>query len=143
MGTYLSLLVRKRPREDGSDDASSAAGCSASHAASLPPSSLSHLLRSLRYRCASPSRIGSEVCRSVAEDEATRRTYGCHAHVYETDTVDGSHGVALAWRVDEFASPLSALSLLSLCRVANSCRKKTLVTTPKGEAVVLAYAAAL
>ncbi|CBZ29026.1 conserved hypothetical protein [Leishmania mexicana MHOM/GT/2001/U1103] len=143
MGTYLSLLVRKRPREDESDDRSSAAGCSASNAASLPPSSLSRLLLSLRYRCASPSRIGSEVCRCVSEDEATRRVYGCHAHVYETDTVDGSHGVALAWRVDEFASPLSALSLLSLCRVANSCRKKTLVTTTKGEAVVLAYTAAL
>ncbi|GET90958.1 hypothetical protein, conserved [Leishmania tarentolae] len=143
MGTYLSLLMRKRPREDAPDDASSAGGCNACDVASLPPSSLSRLLLNLRYSCASPSRIGLEVCRSITEDEATRLTYGCHAHVYEADTLDESHGVALAWRVDESASPLSALSLLSLCRVANSCRKKTLVTTPNGEAVVLAYTATL
>ncbi|AIO00564.1 hypothetical protein LPMP_303420 [Leishmania panamensis] len=143
MGTYLSLLVHKRPRECVSSDSSIADDCSASDAAPFSPSSLSCLLLSLRYRCASPDRIGSEVCRYIAEDGAMRRTYGCHAHIYETDTADESHGVALAWRVDEFAAPLSALSLLSLCRVANSCRKKTLVTTPNGEAVVLAYTAVL
>ncbi|KAG5472949.1 hypothetical protein LSCM4_02275 [Leishmania orientalis] len=142
MGTYLSFPLRKRRRKD-SDDSSSAESVSASEAASCPPSSLSRLLLSLRYRCASPSRAGSDVCRCIAEDVATRRTYGCHAHVYETSTADESHGVALAWRVDELVAPLSTLSLLSLCRVANSCRKKTLVTTPNGKAVVLTYTAAL
>ncbi|KAG5472568.1 hypothetical protein LSCM1_03972 [Leishmania martiniquensis] len=143
MGTRFSFLVRKRRRNAESGDSPPAEGLSASDEACFTPSSLSRLLLRLRYRCASPRRIGLDVCRCVAEDMATRRTYGCHAHVYETRTSDESHGVALVWRVDELADSLSTLSLLSLCRVANSCRKKTLVTTPNGQAVVLTYTAVL
>ncbi|KAG5498848.1 hypothetical protein JKF63_03137 [Porcisia hertigi] len=143
MGTHLSLLVRKRPREGVPESASSQDGCSSPSLAASPPSSLSHLLLSLRYRSSSPSRAGSKVCRCVLEDERTRHIYGCHAHVYEAKDENKNHGVALAWRIDDSAAPLSTLSLLSLCRVANSSHKKVLVTTQNGEAVLLTYTAAL
>lgn len=139
MGNFLSIARLKRRRGGDSDgeyeDAIEADAADTS-------SALARLLRSLRYSCADPGVVGTAVCRSVADDETTRQTYGCHAHVYETATPDESHGVALAWCLDA-AAPMSTLSLLSLCRVANSCRKAALVTTKTGQAILLTYTATL
>ncbi|KAK7195386.1 hypothetical protein NESM_000465500 [Novymonas esmeraldas] len=148
MGSYLARAGRKRARDADLSATSAAAGDDddgSSGGTDTPPSSaLSRLLLGLRYRGAAPCRVGSAVCRCVAEDDATRRAYGCHAHVYETESAEESHGVALVWCLDgAAAAPLSALSLLSLCRVANSCRKMTLLTAVTGQAVVLTYTAAL
>lgn len=167
MGTVFSSFfsARKRPREsdesnggsanvDGVPEVSSSAGASnttiATTAAALSPSPFARHLRQLRYRHVSSSsslnktvtHVGAVVCRHVDEDAATQQTYGCHAHLYETATAGESHGVALAWCVTA-AAPLSTLSLLSLCRVANSCRKKTLLTSPQGDALILTYTATL
>lgn len=152
MGTSLSLLFwsRKRSRETRDDEGGSTAVSSddvidarAHSVDAFPPSSsFADHLRSLRYCCTCLGTAGTVVCRHVADDVATQQTYGCHAHLYETLTAGESHGVALAWCVDS-AAPISTLSLLSLCRVANSCRKKTLLTSPKGNALILTYTATL
>ncbi|KPI84797.1 hypothetical protein ABL78_6147 [Leptomonas seymouri] len=157
MGTTLSswLFMRRRPRDssdDGDEEASTSPedSCAsrtqdadgAAYFADHFPSPLSRHLCSLRYRRTSADKVNSIVCRYVAEDMTTQQTYGCHAHLYETASPDESHGAALAWCVEEGA-PISALSLLSLCRVANSCRKKTLLTSLHGEALILTYTATL
>lgn len=163
MGTVLSSLFgsRKRSREADDEvncrrtddaptapvDATSSGGAPQAVATGAriddsPDTPRSAHLRRLRYRCAPAEAVGRAVCRHIAADTTTQRTYGCHAHLYETDTAAESHGVALAWCV-EAAAPLSPLALLSLCRVANSCRKKTLVTSAQGEALILTYTATL
>ncbi|KPA83491.1 putative mitochondrial hypothetical protein [Leptomonas pyrrhocoris] len=157
MGALLSSLLfpRKRCRDNGggggediatvSREPRSPRACGGGAPANMvdpSPSLLAKHLCRLRYRCTSSEKVGSLVCRHVAEDATTRQTYGCHAHLYETVTAEESHGVALAWCVDE-ADPISALSLLSLCRVANSCRKTTLLTSPLGDALILTYTATL
>jgi hypothetical protein len=158
-GVFASLSFnRKRCRDaDGTGERESASLCSSltcprvfdnddvaavAYTVEAQPSMRAKHLRHLRYRCCSTEKIDTVVCRYVAEDTATQLGYGCHAHLYETSTADESHGVALAWCVEETA-PLSTLSLLSLCRVANSCRKKTLLTSLHGEALILTYTATI
>lgn len=77
------------------------------------------------------------VCRSVVQGREVEETYGCHYHFYPTSSPQEAHGTALGWHVGQ--EPLSALSLLTLCRVGNSCRKKVVVVADEDIGIALKY----
>lgn len=99
-------------------------------------------IRPLHYTYTTGPLAGSLLCRSAMDGSGVEAIYGCHAHLYPTDDPVESHGAALCWSVAR--SPLSAHSLLALCRVANSSRKVVaLVGSDDSEAIVLTYTVAL
>lgn len=66
------------------------------------------------------------------------KNYGCHGHLYGTQSAKTSHGLALVWSLS--STPLTALTLLTLCRVGSNARKKImLVDEVSRRGVLLAY----
>lgn len=74
----------------------------------------------------------------VMDETNAEKTYGCHGHFYGTSDTNASHGLALVWSLSK--SPLTVLSLITLCRVGSSTRKKViLVDELNARGVVLTY----
>lgn len=136
--SLMQFFKRSRPIPERDEESNPSISDSSVMGGTSTISHLADQLLKLRYRFTTTHQSGDVVCRFVRDDAATQRSYGCHAHVYETVSPDSSHGTALVWRLDP-TSPLSSLSLLSLCRVANTCRKSVLLATPNEEALLLTY----
>lgn len=82
-------------------------------------------------------RSSEEPC-GMMEHVHAQEKYGSHGHFYGTLNSSASHGLALVWSVSK--TPLTALSLISLCRVGSSTRKKImLVDEVDACGVVLTY----
>ncbi|ORC90709.1 putative zinc-binding protein (Yippee) [Trypanosoma theileri] len=84
--------------------------------------------------------LSAPFCRSVLHGASVEDRYGCHYHVYPSESPDDSHGNALCWSVRK--SSLSVHSLICLARLANSCHKD-LVLFGDGIGVSLSYTATL
>lgn len=138
MGQLFSGLRQrgqKRPR-DSSVSSSSSSSSSPLRLAKRESSSL------LALRYVRGGQAGSRAFHSVVKGESVAESYGCHYHLYDTESPDAAHGVALGWSLSQ--ASLSAFSLMTLCRVANSCHKKlALLDEEAGTGVLLKYTANL
>ncbi|CAD2217916.1 hypothetical protein ADEAN_000540200 [Angomonas deanei] len=77
----------------------------------------------------------------VVDDENVREAYGCHFHGYE-ESPEASHGLMLGWYVNR--EKIDTLRVLSLCRLANSLHKHTvLVDEVHKKCILLKYSADL
>lgn len=135
---FASAWQYFRARVDGED---SRGDDSSSTAASDNP--FLRLLRSLKVIQSFGNRLPiSPLCRCAVSGPYVEEVYGCHAHLYPTESPADSHGNAFAWSVTR--TPLSTLSLLSLCRLGNSCRKNVAVVSEEhSTCLVLSYEAEL
>ncbi|KEG15481.1 putative zinc-binding protein (Yippee) [Trypanosoma grayi] len=80
------------------------------------------------------------LCRSVLSGAAVEDTYGCHYHVYPSESPRDAHGTALCWSLRR--SSLNVHALMCLGRVANSCRKSMVLFDEKG-GISLSYTTTL
>ncbi len=62
---------------------------------------------------------------TIAYGDSVEQRYGCRYHVYETNSVNDSHGVALVQ-----VAPSSNMALLRQARLANSVKKSLIVLLP-------------
>lgn len=97
-------------------------------------------LLSLRYM--SGAAVGEHLCRSVVVGPDVERVYGCHVHLYPSEDPARHHGTTLGWVLAD-GSSIGALELLTLARVANTCRKTALLTDGRTCGIVLQYTADL
>eukprot|EP00796_Vickermania_ingenoplastis_P005431 gene5431-3916_t len=106
------------------------------HTGDRDASPLQSLLQAMRWL--SGPHQGEAVCACALEGDGVEETYGCHAHLYPTASPGEAHGTMLVWSISR--APLSVFSLLTLCRVGNTCHKDVAVideSTARG--VVLSY----
>lgn len=117
------------------DESGDTATCSTNR----PSTALQRLILALCWCPNGPKGVmGERIGKCVMEGGEVEARYGCHAHLYDTVSPDESHGTALIWSLSR--SSLNALSLLTLCRVGNSTRKKVILVDEKEHiGVVLHY----
>lgn len=161
MGIIHSLLqfrfpsrggpVRKRDRSDSPEHTvvcpTDSRGCNDERPC-CPSNTGDGLIQSLlRLRFASGTRTGEPVAFGGVCGASVEATYGCHFHLYPTEDPGNSHGTVLGWCLEAAADKptrIDALELLTLCRIANSCRKGAMLTNASTDkALVLHYAAEL
>lgn len=92
------------------------------------------------------------LAQSAIDGPIVASRYGCHAHLYEMESPKNSHGSMLVWCFGSFekesngtaplgkGNQMSILDLLSLCRIANTARKRVaLIDIDRKIGLVLTY----
>lgn len=99
---------------------------------------LKHASESDRNRLSCRSEPSRGESYGTMDESNAEKKYGCHGHFYGTPDTNASHGLALVWSLSK--TPLTVLSLITLCRVGSSTRKKViLVDELNARGVVLTY----